>query len=136
MFFWLVSPRSIKVIRNLLQIIHLKFSKLVFMSLSVDPDLMSDQLKDSLLNSKIVSEDLDELHNLWRVLEMPFGPQQKTPTRLLKPQTETDVISVKIHKSFFIQVHSKCTHCLLAFPISSSNNFHLGRPNSSLEARG
>ena len=44
---------------------------------------MFDQLKDSLLNSKVVP--VDELHSLWRVLEMPFGPQQKTPTRLLKP---------------------------------------------------
>ena len=46
--------------------------------------LMLDQLKDSLLNSKVVPEDRAELHSLWRVLEMPFGPQQKTPTRLLK----------------------------------------------------
>lgn len=43
-----------------------------------------DQLKDSLLNSKVVSEDRAELHSLCRVLEMPLGPQQKTPTRLLK----------------------------------------------------
>lgn len=58
---------------------------------------MFDQLKDSLLNSKVVSEDRAELHSLWRVLEMPFGPQQKTPTRLLKAQTEREkyVIDIK-----------------------------------------
>lgn len=49
-----------------------------------------DQLKDSLLNSKVVPEDWAELHSLWRVLEMPLGPQQKTPTRLLKPQRERE----------------------------------------------
>lgn len=45
---------------------------------------MFHQLKDSLLNSKVVLEDRAELHSLCRVLEMPLGPQQKTPTRLLK----------------------------------------------------
>lgn len=45
---------------------------------------MFHQLKDSLLNSKVVPEDRAELHSLCRVLEMPLGPQQKTPTRLLK----------------------------------------------------
>ncbi len=41
-----------------------------------------------MLNSKVVPEDWAELHSLWRVLEIPFGPQQKTPTRFLKSQTQ------------------------------------------------
>lgn len=49
-----------------------------------------DQPKDSLLNSKVVPEDRAELHSLWSVLEIPFGPQQKTPTRLLKPERERE----------------------------------------------
>lgn len=53
--------------------------------LSVELAAMFDQLNDSLLNSKVVPEDLAELQSRWRVLEMPLGPQQKTPTRLLKP---------------------------------------------------
>lgn len=48
------------------------------------------QLKDSLLYSKAVPECGFELHRVCNALEIPLGPQQNTPTLLLR-KTHTNI---------------------------------------------
>lgn len=105
---------------------------------SVEAALMFNQLNDSLLNSNVVPQYRVELQSLRRVLEMPFGPQQKTPTRLLKHREIDSNNNVVVFFTAMLRLtgNSTCTHCLLDFPISSKSNFHLGRPTRILDVSG